>query len=808
MNKKKIISNLFLGSIILSTISMSPLKALIAHADSDDDSNTYDTSTLPQSQKQFLDSILPYAMELSNKYGLYPSVMIAQAALESNWGQSGLSAQYNNLFGVKGSYNGSSVNMGTQEDYGSGLVNIVGGFRSYPSWKESLEDYAQLLRNGISGNSSFYSGAWKENTNSYKDVTAFLQGKYATATNYTTSLNGIIQTYGLDALDDKDNNFVYSSDDSDLSSDDDNTKEDDSVHYKSAKLDISPLTISKNSKKPTIDNFQIKSTDGSQIDKSKLSLHDDKLDTSKEGTYDVKITYNDNVMDVPVIVIKDANDKSIDVYDQTIQKGTDNFNKYSVVKNLSNNFQKNGTKGVSIDGDVDSNKVGDYPLTVNITNSNGILTTKQVVVHVVDNITNGSPTINSYDRKVDFSNIHNYADLLNAIAPNASDANGNKVNNFALLNYDLHKPGFQTLDLKATDSDGRTTVQTIGIDNTSSNDHLTVINDGATVNPSALFNNKDLPVSYHVQRSNTKVFTDKNGKKYTLISKEDPNYSVIKTTDISLNDHSNFKNFVSTNNTNAVSIVGDKDLNVGKNDIIFNINNKKINLPVYVKSAAPVIEGDKINVVAGSMIEPSRFMSAHSKTDGDISNKIKVDTTNVNLNKIGDYSTTASVQDKFGNISTKNITIHIIPNKPSINIPFKQPSVSSKEDLDKVLGTISSIDSVDGNLTKSIKFNTSSVNLSHRGVYTVTYSVTNSNNQTVKGNFKVGVTDIKKGETEVINNKTGKIDEKVNRNPQITPGSYSVNAKELVPDGTQSWGEKIKPAKKDKAIDIQNTPTN
>ena len=46
--------------------------------------------------------------------------MIAQAALESAWGTSALSAEPNhNLFGVKGNYNGQSVNMYTLEDAGA-----------------------------------------------------------------------------------------------------------------------------------------------------------------------------------------------------------------------------------------------------------------------------------------------------------------------------------------------------------------------------------------------------------------------------------------------------------------------------------------------------------------------------------------------------------------------------------------------------------------------------------------------------------------------------------------------------------------
>ncbi|MFD2386189.1 glucosaminidase domain-containing protein [Enterococcus rivorum] len=94
---------------------------------------------------------------------MYASVMIAQAILESGSGNSGLSvAPYYNLFGIKGSYEGSSVTMKTQEDDGKGnLYTIDSAFRQYPSYKESLEDYAKLLKEGLSGNSEFYKGTWK-----------------------------------------------------------------------------------------------------------------------------------------------------------------------------------------------------------------------------------------------------------------------------------------------------------------------------------------------------------------------------------------------------------------------------------------------------------------------------------------------------------------------------------------------------------------------------------------------------------------------------------------------------------------------
>ncbi len=152
---------------------------------------------------QFLRNIIPAAQNVARGKDIYTSVMIAQAALESGWGTSVLSkAPNHNLFGVKGSYNGQSVNMQTLEDSGGqNYYSIQANFRKYPSYQESLEDYADKIVNGISGAPLFYSGAWKSKTNSYQDATAYLTGRYATDTAYASKLNRIIEQFGLTKYD-------------------------------------------------------------------------------------------------------------------------------------------------------------------------------------------------------------------------------------------------------------------------------------------------------------------------------------------------------------------------------------------------------------------------------------------------------------------------------------------------------------------------------------------------------------------------------------------------------------------------------
>ncbi|MDK6820721.1 glucosaminidase domain-containing protein, partial [Klebsiella pneumoniae] len=78
------------------------------------------------------------AKQIAGRNNLYASVMIAQAGLESGWGNSTLAKAPNyNLFGIKGSFNGQSAEMNTLEDDGTGeYYQIKDKFRRYNSYHD------------------------------------------------------------------------------------------------------------------------------------------------------------------------------------------------------------------------------------------------------------------------------------------------------------------------------------------------------------------------------------------------------------------------------------------------------------------------------------------------------------------------------------------------------------------------------------------------------------------------------------------------------------------------------------------------
>lgn len=150
---------------------------------------------------EFISYLAPSAMKAAKENNIYASVILAQAIHESAHGKSGLAVSANNLFGIKGTYNGNSINMWTWEVLNGKNVTVLAAFRLYPSYYESLLDNADKIRNGVTWDNGYYKGAWVENTASHMDATEWLTGRYATDPAYASKLNNTIKTYNLTQYD-------------------------------------------------------------------------------------------------------------------------------------------------------------------------------------------------------------------------------------------------------------------------------------------------------------------------------------------------------------------------------------------------------------------------------------------------------------------------------------------------------------------------------------------------------------------------------------------------------------------------------
>lgn len=147
-------------------------------------------------KSEFIPTFISAINFLDDLGGFFPSVIIAQAALESNWGQSTLAYKYNNYFGIKcgRSWHGPSVNMKTGEYLNGCLQTINSNFRVYPSLLDSIRDRNSLLRLP-----RYRDVEWAPSP--LAQITAISAAGYCTAPAYVDSVMRIINANGLQHYD-------------------------------------------------------------------------------------------------------------------------------------------------------------------------------------------------------------------------------------------------------------------------------------------------------------------------------------------------------------------------------------------------------------------------------------------------------------------------------------------------------------------------------------------------------------------------------------------------------------------------------
>jgi flagellar protein FlgJ len=143
-------------------------------------------------QQSFIQGLWPQAQQAGQQLGVAPSNLIAQAALETNWGRDlphdGSGNSSNNLFGVKatGSWEGASIQAATTEVNGSGPGSTIAPFRSYADATQSFQDYVSILRSNPR-----YAAALNTGTDARAFATGLQRGGYATDPDYASKVSAV-----------------------------------------------------------------------------------------------------------------------------------------------------------------------------------------------------------------------------------------------------------------------------------------------------------------------------------------------------------------------------------------------------------------------------------------------------------------------------------------------------------------------------------------------------------------------------------------------------------------------------------------
>ncbi len=135
--------------------------------------NNYINEKLSKDEEkiEFIKNIYEVAIDNYKDYGILPSITISQAILESGWGDSTLSEEYNNLFGIKADnrWSGNTAEIETKENYDD---VIVGAFRAYDNFKSSIRDHGKFLyENERYRNNGLFEGKnYKEQAQALEDA--------------------------------------------------------------------------------------------------------------------------------------------------------------------------------------------------------------------------------------------------------------------------------------------------------------------------------------------------------------------------------------------------------------------------------------------------------------------------------------------------------------------------------------------------------------------------------------------------------------------------------------------------------------
>jgi flagellar protein FlgJ len=132
--------------------------------------------------KAFVQAMWSSAKKAASHLGVSPSVLIAQAALETDWGKKMLN---HNLFNIKADsqWKKASTQVASLENKNGVLVKEKSNFRAYGSVDESLDDYAHFVKTN-----QRYSQALSQANNPEQYLQGLQAAGYATDTQYAKKI--------------------------------------------------------------------------------------------------------------------------------------------------------------------------------------------------------------------------------------------------------------------------------------------------------------------------------------------------------------------------------------------------------------------------------------------------------------------------------------------------------------------------------------------------------------------------------------------------------------------------------------------
>ena len=181
---------------LVALFALGILLPLILHASTDDNARSVKVA---YTQKGFIENLAPTAQKMSKNYGVPASILLSQAAYESNYGSSLLSVKYHNIYSLPAQPGQEHIYL-NDNVYSKGKWQYQKvDFAVFRDWSSSMMTYLEELRQGTWGESTYKEVA---GTTSYKVAAEKLQAAgFSSDPDYAKHLISIIETYHLSKYD-------------------------------------------------------------------------------------------------------------------------------------------------------------------------------------------------------------------------------------------------------------------------------------------------------------------------------------------------------------------------------------------------------------------------------------------------------------------------------------------------------------------------------------------------------------------------------------------------------------------------------
>ncbi|MBC2317280.1 DUF5011 domain-containing protein [Listeria booriae] len=405
------------------------------------------------------------------------------------------------------------------------------------------------------------------------------------------------------------------------------------------------------------------------------------------------ISYSNEAHSLPDISITSNNVPIIEATDKTVKKGT-SFNPMAGVTASDTEDGNMADKVTVTANDVDTSAVGTYHVTYSVTDSDGNTTTKTITVTVTSN---DAPVITASDKTLKKGD--SFDPMAGVSASDTEDGNVTDKVSVTANDVDTSAVGTYHVTYSVTDSDGNTTTKTITVTVTSNDAPVIVASDQ----------------------------TIKKGKAFDVMAG-------VSASD--LEDGDVTRGITVTANDVDTNTVGTYHVTYSVTDSDGNTTTKTITITI-TSNDAPTFTTSDVYLKVGDTFNPYAGITASDTEDGDLTDRIDIDSSNVDMTQAGTYAVEYSVTDSDNN--TTKITRHVYVrtnDKPVIHA--SDQTFKAGASFDPLAG-MSASDTEDGDITANVTITANDVDANQAGTYHVTYSVTDSDDNTTTKTITITV---------------------------------------------------------------------